>query len=172
MLRTVGTLALAVGIVTVLAACSEAGSASPTTEQTALTTLPPATETTTAAVESSTTTTSVSVVAGSLPAYAVVARVENPQGDTLVILLDPTSYTTLTDIDLENVILDVYERFPPVLEIHVVDSHAAAELVLDSDVDPELLPILDEHYLVRLEEGLRVVYLGPFSSFAESILGS
>ena len=172
MLRAVGTLALAAGVVTVLAACSEAGSASPTSGQTVLTTLPPATATTPIAAEPSTTTTSVNVVTGALPEYAVVARVENPPGDTLVVLLDPTSYTALTDIDLENVIADVYERFPPVFELHVVDSQAAAELVLETDVDPELLPILDEHYLVRLEEGFRIIYVGPFSSYAESILGS
>jgi hypothetical protein len=59
-----------------------------------------------------------------------------------------------------------------VFELHVVDSQAAAELVLQVDVEPELVSILDEHYLVRLEEGFRIIYLGPFSSIAESILGS
>jgi hypothetical protein len=172
MLRAVGILALAFGVVTVLASCSEAGSASPTADNAILTTLPPATASTTSASEPTTTTTSLSVVVGSLPEYAVVARVETTPGDTLVVLLDPASYTTLTDIDLENVIADVYERFPPVFELHVVDSEAAAELVLQADIDPDLLPILDEHYLVRLEDGFRIIYLGPFSAIAESILGS
>jgi hypothetical protein len=137
-----------------------------------LTTLPPATSTQVTQPEAATTSTNLSVVGGGLPEYAVVARVEGTAGDTLVVLLDPSSYAALTDIDLENVIADVFERFPPVFELHVVDSQAAAELVLQVDVEPELVSILDEHYLVRLEEGFRIIYLGPFSSIAESILGS
>jgi predicted nucleotidyltransferase len=174
MLRTVGILTLAVGVMATVTACSEAGSADPSTTQTSLTSLPPAPSSTTVTPDDTvgSTTTTFSDVGLGLPVYAVVARVEGGPGDTLVVLLDRDSYTTLSDIDLENVIVDVVERFPPVFELHVVDSEAAAELVLAADVDPELLPILDEHYFVRLEEGFRIIYLGPYESFGESILGS
>ena len=174
MLRTVAMAMLAVGALAAFAGCSEAGSAEPTTSQTSLTSLPPATSATTSDLEPAATTTTTTAATASLglPEYAVVARVETTPGDTLVVLLDPDSYESLTDIDLENVIADVVERFPPVFELHVVDSQSAAELVLAADVDPEMLPILEEHYLVRLEEGFRIVYTGPYQSFGESILGS
>jgi len=175
MLRTVGSLALAVLTVVPIAACSEAGSATPTTEV-ALTSLPPASVTSEAPATSTTTTTSTTISSSAaalgLPEYSVVARVEDPSGDTLVILLDTSTYTTLSDIDLENVIADVYERFAPVVEIHVVDSQAAAQLVLADEVTDEQSVVLDDHYLVRLEEGFRIIYLGPFGSLANSILGS
>jgi len=108
----------------------------------------------------------------SIPAYEVVNRVEGDQGATVVVLLDPATYTALTDVDLQNVIEDVIDRFPPVYEVHVVDDISAADLVLADGVQPAQQEILDEHYLVRLEEGFTIVYVGPFSDFPVTIIAS
>lgn len=122
-------------------------------------------------------TTSTTVTEGegtefALPAYEVVNRVEGERGATLVVLLDPSTYTALSDIDLQNVIQDVIDRFPPVYEIHVVDDIAAADLVLADGVQPEQQDILDEHYLVRLEEAFTIVFVGPFSEYPIAIIAS
>jgi hypothetical protein len=107
-----------------------------------------------------------------IPAYEVVNRVEGDKGATVVVLLDPATYTALTDVDLQNVIEDVIDRFPPVYEVHVVNDISAADLVLADGVQPAQQEILDEHYLVRLEEGFTIVYVGPFSNFPVTIIAS
>jgi hypothetical protein len=123
--------------------------------------------------ESTTTTVAVDEeVSFSIPAYEVVHRIEGDRGGTFVVLLDPATYTSLTDVDLQNVIEDVIDRFPPVYEVHVVDDISAADLVLADGVQPEQQVILDEHYLVRLEEAFTIVYVGPFSDFPVTIIAS
>ena len=111
-------------------------------------------------------------VSFSIPAYEVVNRVEGEKGATVVVLLDPNTYNALTDVDLQNVIEDVIDRFPPVYEVHVVDDISAADLVLADGVQPAQQVILDEHYLVRLEEGFTIIYVGPFSDFPVTIIAS
>jgi hypothetical protein len=112
------------------------------------------------------------VSTATFPRYQIVAREQGADGDIVVVLLDPTSYGSLTDIDLQNVVADVVAEYPPVLEAHVVDSAEAAAIVLQEDLDEAGRALLDEHYLVRLEEGFRIVYSGPFESRGVLILGS
>ena len=178
--RTVGTLLLMTVGAVILTGCSEPGEATPTTAEPVTTLSALTTEVTSTAASGGDeptsgdepTTTTLVVPAVEFPQYAIVERIDGDAGDTLVVLLDTTSFTTLTDIDLENVIADVFERFPPVFEVHVVDDAAAVPLVLASDVSTEDLDILDEHYLVRLSEGFRILYQGPFSDTPDAILGS
>ena len=106
------------------------------------------------------------------PEYEIVSRSESPDGDTLVILIDSDFDDALTDIDLQNLLADVVEMFPPVYEAFVVDSRAAANLVLAEDLDEEAESVLEQHFLVRLEEGFRVVFTGPFEGARTLILGS
>jgi hypothetical protein len=109
-----------------------------------------------------------------VPSFSIVSREEGDEGDTVVVLIDPESYDTLTDIDLLNVVSEVVDEFPPVYEAHVVNSPDVAELVIaaPADVDAEGRRLMDLHYLVRLEEGFRIVYVGPFEDTATAILGS
>ena len=39
-----------------------------------------------------------------VPTFSIVTREPGDEGDTVVVLLDPESYDTLTDIDLQNVL--------------------------------------------------------------------
>lgn len=108
--------------------------------------------------------------------YTVEERIvsESGDGDEVVILLDPEYQGTLTDIDLQNVLADAVERFPPIQTAHVVNTEDAAALVLvpQEELAPEDVQELEIHYLVRLEEGFRMVFTGPFSEHGEQILGS
>ncbi|MDH3500769.1 MAG: hypothetical protein OEM97_11635 [Acidimicrobiia bacterium] len=107
------------------------------------------------------------------PEYEIAKRNEAEAGATVVVLLDPNSYTSLSDLDLQGVIRDVYERFPPVLTVHVVDEAEAVDLVLlERALTDDELTVLDAHYLARLEDGIRIVYVGPFDEFPIAILGS
>lgn len=90
----------------------------------------------------------------------------------MILLLDPTSYTSLSDLDLYDVIADAVDRFPPIFEAHVVDSQDAVSAVLAEDPDDDQVETLAEHYFVRLEDGFRIVYVGPFEGTDDAILGS
>lgn len=90
----------------------------------------------------------------------------------MVLLLDPASYTSLSDLDLYEVIADAVDRFPPIFEAHVVDSQDAVSAVLAEVPDEDQLKTLELHYLVRLEDGFRIVYLGPFEDSDDAVLGS
>ena len=106
------------------------------------------------------------------PQWSIVERIEGEDGATVTVLLDPESYERLTDIDLQNIIEDVIEMFPPIYEVHLVDSEEAAAVVLSDVIDTNDQAILGDHYFVRLEEGFRLVFVGPFSDFGITILGS
>ncbi|MEN8234570.1 MAG: hypothetical protein ABFR89_06560 [Actinomycetota bacterium] len=156
----------------VLASCS---SASDETSTTTSTTVAPTTTTTTVAPTTTTTTvapTSAPAVP-TFPEYRIAERVVSPEtGDTVVLLLDPASYTTLSDLDIYDVIADAVDRFPPIFEAHVVDSPEAADSVLVEEPDEAQLAALENNYLARLEEGFRIVYLGLFEDSGTAVLGS
>ena len=107
-----------------------------------------------------------------VPGYSIHSRAAGESGDTVVVLIDPDFDGTMTEIDLQNLLSEVVDNFPPVFEAHVVDSVEAAELVVAPEVDATGQTVLDEHYLARLEEGFRIVFTGPFSEAGTLILGS
>jgi hypothetical protein len=107
------------------------------------------------------------------PEYEIALRTDGAAGDTVVVVLDPASYTALSDIDLQTVIRDVYDKFPPVATVHVVDADDAVELVVAGRaLTGEEVTLLDDHYFARLEDGIRIVFLGPFDEYDIAILGS
>lgn len=156
------------GVVLIGAACSIGADTTTTTTEALveITSAAPPEETTT------TTTTLAPLSDPSFPSYSIVQRREDDSGDTVVVLLDPTSYEILSDVDLYDVLVDVVERFPHIVQAHVVDSPAAAQAVLVEEPSDEQLQTLGEHYLVSLEEGFRIVYRGPFADLGTSVLGS
>lgn len=109
-----------------------------------------------------------------VPTFTIVSREPGDEGDTVVVLLDTESYGLLTDIDLQNVVAEVVEDFPPVYTAHVIDSEEVADLVLEdpADLDAEEKRLLDLHYLVVLEEGFKITFLGPWEESGTAILGS
>jgi hypothetical protein len=106
------------------------------------------------------------------PEWTISQRTEGDDGATVVVLLDPESYERITDIDLQNIIEDVIEMFPPIYEVHIVDSQEAADVVVSEVIDTDDQAILGAHYFARLEEGFRIVFVGPFEDFGITILGS
>ena len=155
----------------VLVAC-QGGADSPTTTvtQSSLVELPSATSTSVP----DTTTTLAPVDQLSAPRYQIVERlpIANASGDDLVVLLDPTSYESLTDIDLQDLIAEVVELFPPVWSVHVIDDASATSIVIDPDASNADLASISDHYLARLDNGFEITYLGPFSSSGSGVLGS
>ncbi len=130
------------------------------------------TSTSTAAPVTSSTTTLAPFGEPSFPKYSIVSREAGEDGDTVVVLLDKDSYGSLTDIDLQNVLVDIVEKFPPILTAHIIDDSSAADAVLVSTPTEAEQELLDRYYLVRLEEGFRMVFSGPFADTPTTILGS
>lgn len=130
-----------------------------------------ATDTTAPPAAGDTTTT----VAGGnppIPQFEILEREPGEEGDTVVVLLDPTSYTSLNDIDLRNVIAEVADEYAPVYEAHVIDDERVAPLLAQEELTLEEEQLLDNYYLARLEEGFRIVFVGPFDDVASTVLGS
>lgn len=158
-----------VAVAMLAAACQTSSEESTTTLESPLLTLPPAA----LAPTSSTTTTLAPAEPLSAPRYQIVQRTQGAQsGDTVVVLLDTTSYETLTDIDLEDIITDVVQRFPPILTVHVIDDPAAANVVGNPDASEEQIAAISDHYLARLDDGFSITFLGPFAPAGSTVLGS
>lgn len=160
------------------AACNSDSSGDTTTTFSVITTtttpLTTVASTTTGAPASTAPVSSTSTTRGVIsdPEWSIVERLESDQGATVVVQLDPESYERITDIDIQNIIEDVIEGFPPILEIHVVDSDEAAAIVLSDVIDTDDQAILGSHYFARLEDGFRIVYVGPFEDFGVIVLSS
>jgi len=91
-------------------------------------------------------------------------------GDIVVVLLDTDTYESLSDLDIHNVMSDLVEEHAPVYQAHIVESEAAADaLFVDEPTEAEQ-NALDNHYLARLEEGFRIVYVGPLEDSCIAIL--
>lgn len=125
-----------------------------------------------AAPEASTTTTTSAAPELTFPQYSIVSREASEEGDVVVVLLDPTTYESLSDIDILNVMSDLVEQFAPVYEAHIVETQAAADALFVEDPSEAEQTSLDNDYIARLEEGFRIVYVGPLEDSGVAILGS
>jgi hypothetical protein len=122
--------------------------------------------------ESTTTTTSVPKTVLSAPEYQIVERIDGDSGDTVIVLLDPETYGTLTDLDLYDLIAEVVELFPPIAVVHIVDEATAANIVANPDASEAERNAVAANYLARLDDGVKIIYLGPFASSGTAVLGS
>ncbi len=162
---------MVVSIVVFVAACTSSPSAETTTTASRVPLTTVAVDT--AAPTTSTTTTTAALQELGPPSYRIVQRIETEDpGDTVVVLLDPTSYNSLTDIDLFDVIAEVVDLFPPISVIHIVDDPEAANVVANPDASNAEIQAIQDNYLARLDNGFKITYLGPFASSGTAVLGS
>ena len=102
----------------------------------------------------------------SLPDFTIIERTDD---NVLVVSIPPGTYS---DLDLQNLVNEIVERFAPVNGMHIVDDPDIADLVLTESVTAAEQEQLDEHYFLRLEDGFRMVFLGPFTGREDVIIGS
>ncbi len=104
--------------------------------------------------------------------YYRVARQESTRdGSVLYVEIPPGDYT---DIDLENLVLSVYEERGDLYELHVVDDREAVAALLKAEGErtPEEADSLERHYLVSFLEGSILRFQGPFAELEGFIVGS
>ncbi len=162
-------LAIFVSCLAIVSACGDSSGATTTTQTTAAPPVVTTTPATVAADNTPGTTSAVTPTTGpgfSFPEFTIVERTDD---DVLVVAVPAGTYT---DIDLQNLVGEMVERFPPVNGLHIIDDTAVTQLVLADSVSVGEQALLDLHYFLRLEDGFRMVYLGPFADVGEVILGS
>ncbi|MGI9529086.1 MAG: hypothetical protein ACR2NG_05195 [Acidimicrobiia bacterium] len=170
-------IALALCAAVLAAACTSGGDEDASAPESTAATLAPTTTVPSTEAPSTTTSTLAALSTVTPPQYQIVSRAPVDEdstevGDEVVVLLDSSTYDSLSDIDIFDVIVEVVELFPPITVLHVVDDAAAANVVTDPDASEEAREILDDHYLARLDEGFTITYLGPFASSGTAVLGS
>ncbi len=103
-----------------------------------------------------------------MPAYEVIHRLIVDDRTTLVILVEPGSYST---VQLENLVYDVVDTFSPNTAI-VVDERDAADLAIRDDLTPEEQSVLDDRTFLRIENGVDVTFHGPYADAGGMTVGS
>jgi len=165
---------VATGIALLCVACTSSGSntTQSTESDTPLTTLVVSGGTEAADTSTTTTTEPPKTILAALD-YRIVDRIPGEgSGDTVIVLLDPGTYDSLTDLDLYDLIAEVVELFPPIAVVHIVDDPQAANVVADADASEADLNAVKANYLARLDDGVQITYLGPFASSGTAVLGS
>lgn len=112
--------------------------------------------------------TTTTVVVGGTPTYQVASTTEADDGDELVVLVEPGSYT---EVELQNLVFDIVDRFKPVRAI-VVDDAAAIPLLAAEELSAEDADFLASHTFFTLSDGVDVTFSGPYSQIADLTVGS
>ncbi len=147
--------------------------AAPTTEPDPTTTTEPD-PTTTSAEEPGSATESPSTTAaqeGGEISFRVARQESTRDGTVLHLEVPPGDYT---DVDLENLVLSIYEERDDLYELHVLDSREAISALLtpESERTSEQKALLESHYLVSFLEGAILRFQGPFANLEGYIVGS
>ena len=101
-----------------------------------------------------------------------VARQESTRyGTVLHLEVPPGDYT---DVDLENLVLSIYEERDDLYELHVLDSREALSALLtpEGERTPDQKALLESHYLVSFLEGAILRFQGPFANLEGYVVGS
>ena len=103
-----------------------------------------------------------------IPPYQVIHRLIIDGRTTLVILLEPGSYTT---VQLENLVFDVVDEYSP-HEAIVVDDPGVADLAISDQLTVEQQETLDAGTVLRIEDGVEVTFYGPYAAAGGMTVGS
>ena len=143
--------------------------ATPVVEETTTVPAPSTTEESAPSGDGGVTSTATDAEPGpAMPEYEVVHRLIEDGRETLVILVEPGSHTS---VQLENLVYDIVETHSPSAAI-VVDDRAAADLALLEERTGAEQDTLDSHTFLRIENGVEVTFLGPYADFPGLTVGS
>ena len=191
LMRPVALIGLLLGAVILLVACNREGEDSPETTVAPATSAPTTTTVATDTGDSGgdtatasdsaepdpeaaspeaeeTTTVATTGAASGMPSYEVVHRLIEDDRETLVVVVEPGTYSS---VELENLVYDIVERFTPSAVIVVDDREVADLAVLEERTDEEQ-ERLDAHTFLRIEKGVEVTFFGPYADFPGLTVGS
>ena len=111
--------------------------------------------------------TTTAVVVG-LPSYEVVEATSGSSGDALVVVVEPGAYS---NVELENLVYDIVDRFAPASAV-VVDQTEAVALLALAELDDAQRDFLAAHTLLEITDGVEVTFLGPYADIPRLTVGS
>jgi hypothetical protein len=164
--------ALAVSLVIGLAACNGADTVDLSTTSSVISGQPPAGEATTTSVEPGGSTTTVTTMVGqTVDEYEVVGRESDATGETIYVVVPPAAYT---DVDIENFVLDLFERGTATYGAEVFNDVAAADAFRKPEAErsEDETALIGQHHLASLVEGTTIVFRGPLAGSGETVIGS
>lgn len=109
--------------------------------------------------------------ADQIESWEVINRTSDDEGETLYILVPPGNYS---EVSIENFLGTLLEDETAVSAVEVFDDRAAldAALVEEQERTEEQAGLIQQHYLVSLNEGRQVEFQGPLSDYQDFVLGS
>lgn len=165
-LMSISLVAFACGgddtVETTLTTESVATTEAPTTS--AAVDVPETTVGTTSTEESPVTTTEVVV---GIPTYEVIGTADLGV-DTLIVVIEPGDFT---NVELENLAIDIVDRFAPAAALVVSSMEAADLAMLEALTDDEEMQ-LQQATLISIENGIEVTFLGPYADVPGLTIGS
>jgi hypothetical protein len=115
--------------------------------------------------------TSTTLVGQSVADYEVVARVSDPAGETLFIVIPPAAYT---DVDIENFAVGLVEDGTITYGAEIFDDAAAVEAYRKPEAERTEADnqLIQEHHFASVQNAGVVVFQGPFAESPDIIIGS
>lgn len=103
--------------------------------------------------------------------YTVVRREATRDGNRLFVAISPGDYT---GVDLENLVVSVFEERDDTYEVHVFDNRDAVEVLIKAEGErtPQETELLNRHHLVSLLDGDTIRFRGPFAELEGFRIGS
>jgi len=125
--------------------------------------------TTTVATEGDTTSTT--LVGQQVAEYDVVARVSDPAGETLFIVIPPGAYT---DVDIENFVVGLVDSGEITYGAEIFDDNGAVDAYRKPEAERTEgeTQLIEQHHFASVQNGTTFVYRGPFADSGEFVIGS
>ena len=116
-------------------------------------------------------TTSTTLVGQQVAEYEVVARVSDPAGETLFIVIPPGAYT---DVDLENFVVGLVDSGEITYGAEIFDDNGAVDAYRKPEAERTEgeTQLIEQHHFASVQNGTTVVYRGPFADSGEFVIGS
>lgn len=165
-------LSLVGALLLVLGACDDGETTELSTTSSLIssaTTVDAGASTTTAPADASATSTT--LVGQSVTGYEVVARVSDPAGETLFIVIPPGAYT---DVDMENFTVGLVDNGTVTYGAEIFDDAAAVEAYRKPEAErtEEEIELIDQHHFASVQNAGVVVFQGPFAESPDVVIGS
>ena len=128
-------------------------------------------EATTTTVATGGDTTSTTLVGQQVAEYEVVARVSDPAGETLFIVIPPGAYT---DVDIENFVVGLVDSGEITYGAEIFDDNGAVDAYRKPEAERTEgeTQLIQQHHFASVQNGTTVVYRGPFADSGEFVIGS
>ena len=116
-------------------------------------------------------TTSTTLVGQPVASHEVVARVSEPAGETLFIVIPEGAYT---DVDIENFVVGLVDSGEVTYGAEIFDNPGAVDAYRKPEAERTEgeAQLIDQHHFASVQNGTTVVFRGPFADSGEFVIGS